>query len=89
MTPTEAVISYLGKHGKVETRLRESDEGDSEYCQGSSMILAKQLKITEDTLLRILNELKTQETVVRSQQVHPYDSSEYIVTWKMRNNKMS
>ena len=76
-----ALLTYLGKQGSIETRLRETGEGDQEYFN-SIIPSIPGLDPREEDLIILLHQLQ-QGALVRSETVHPYDSSEYIVTWNL------
>lgn len=75
---TAAVEAFLAGGGTLQTRLRARSEEDVHDLSASSRTFSA-------VLLRAaaaaLEELETQGVVRRSLVVHPFDSSEYQVSW--------
>jgi hypothetical protein len=78
----DTVLSFLKAHGVLETRSRETASGVSEYIQDAAarMHLAP---LEDSQILEILRNLQAQDLVVCGEAVHPHDSSEYILSWRL------
>ncbi len=78
------VLEYFIKHQGVTTRLRErSSEEPLETCQGVSAFVAAELHITETEFVEMLHALKNADVINSTEQVHPFDPTEYIRQWTL------
>lgn len=80
----ETVKKWLAQKGSIQTRLRESDEGDREYFQRTAPDL---LSLPDATIINALNGLLEDGAVVKTESVHPNDPSEYFVDWSLASEK--
>ncbi len=74
----EQVMQVVAKAGSFETRICERDEGDIEFIQHG---VPHGLSIDESNFITILHQLKSKGELMSSEQVHPGDTNEYIVSW--------
>lgn len=75
------VKDFLAAGGELRTRLRERSVGEThDFPLFVPAGLARTLR-AED-IVTALELLERQGAVVRSEIVHPYDSSEYTVRWR-------
>lgn len=77
----DAVLSFLTKQGVLETRLRETSSGLREYVQDATTRMS--LGLEDLPLLEILRSLQAQGMVTCDENVHPHDTSEYILSWRL------
>ena len=76
----KALISFLRAKGSIETRLRETSEGEIEYFQHNPPKIPG-LELSAEQLIVLLKKLKQAGTLVRFETVTPFDSCEYFIKW--------
>ena len=81
------LLAFMRQHGPVESRLKETSDGDVEFLQWGTLPFSG-LSLDEQQILDALNELHLQQLLVRSENVTPGDTCEYIVSWDvLRGNQ--
>ncbi len=81
LTQEESLLLRIISHaGTFESRLVERSDGDHEFLQNGA---PAELKLSEGAVLRTLRRLERRELVTHWSTVHPDDSSEYIITWRL------
>lgn len=80
--PTGVVLSLLARGIPIQTRLREGGCGDSHDCPGA-LLLRLPDGVYGDGVPAILEGLERDRVVLRTEGVHHYDASEYVVTWTL------
>ncbi len=83
MTNQAAVVkAFLAEGGVIRTRLREQSVGEAHDLLSHPLTISSVSLYPKD-VVAALEELEKQGTVVRSEVVHAYDSSEYVITWRI------
>ncbi|MGE0824210.1 MAG: hypothetical protein AB7G75_22720 [Candidatus Binatia bacterium] len=82
----QIVARFLTNGGELRTRLRERSWGDT-HDSPTIFAAALGMVLAPDDIILALQELHHQGVVVRSETVHPFDSSEYLVTWRTATEK--
>lgn len=77
-----AILRFLAVHGTITSRIRELRDGDVQDLPRSTPEIPGG-PFSADELLEALEELELAGCVQRSEQVHPWDSSEYRVLWRL------
>lgn len=77
-----SLLHFLGTHQVLETRTREMSSGSKSYLQDpqARFMLAE---LREPELFRILHDLTSEGKVTCVETVHPHDTSEYILSWRL------
>jgi hypothetical protein len=80
--PAERIIRYLAAGGAIETRLVETGRMDVEFFQRA---LPDDLGLCRDEheLIHLLHRLEAADTIIPYATVHPHDTSEYLVQWRL------
>jgi len=77
------ISKFLNEHESIESRLRETSEGDIEYFQSFPPAIPG-LSCSEGELLSLLRDMEREGKLTRTEAVRPEDSAEYVVTWRLR-----
>ena len=76
----EEVLSFLAHYGPITTRRRERSIGDV-HDVPAMLPTPLCLTVRPEDAVTLLEELEHQGLVRRSERVHAFDSTEFIVTW--------
>jgi hypothetical protein len=76
-----AVMQRLAAGDTIHTRLRETATGDVHDLPGID-VLTLGVSWSPAYLLAALEALEQRGVVVQTETVHPYDSTEYVITWR-------
>lgn len=69
--------------GTISTRLRERSTGEVHDLPWGALMLSGMALPPAADVVTALEELEQQGVVVRSVAVHPFDSSEYWLSWSL------
>lgn len=76
------ILDRLARRGPFETRMAErGDDGIVEYFQHGQWIIPD---LTEKEVIGLLHDLEAAGMIESEENVHPHDSAEYLVTWRLR-----
>lgn len=79
----EELLSYMRSGGAIESRLRETGDGDFEFLQWGIWGVPDHIDVTERGLIQHLRELEELGRVEARYFAHPYAADEFIVRWKL------
>ncbi len=78
----DIIMCVLREQDGVGTRLKETSSGDREYLQCSDLAL-RTANATGEGRIATLRDLVCKGVIIRTERVHPDDSSEYISSWHL------
>ncbi len=85
MDQKEVVKSFLAQGNVMQTRLREHSSGDMHDLRFPPEL--PDVSLCPEAMIALLEELEEQGVVFRSETVHPYDSTEYLIQWHFVGEK--
>lgn len=84
MPVRERVLDYLGAGAIIETRMRETEDGDLEFLQRGLWDIPWNAGGTEKELIDELHEMEQGGLVVASYASHPYAADEFVLHWRLK-----
>jgi hypothetical protein len=75
----EAVKTFVAQGNGIKTRVRELPQGDRHDRPVPWMIPG--VTLSPEAIVSALETLEKQGFVIRTETVHPFDSTEYLIQW--------